>query len=45
MQLAVLDANVFVTTWMLDVLLTLADAEVFEPVWSKRIIEEARRAK
>jgi predicted nucleic acid-binding protein len=39
-----LDANVFVTTWTLDVLLTLADRGLLEPRWSDQVLEEARVA-
>lgn len=40
---AVLDANVFYSTWVTDPLLSFADIELFEPVWSERIMEEVRR--
>lgn len=39
---AVLDANVFYSTWVTDVLLSFADAELYEPVWSGRIMGEVR---
>ena len=39
-----LDANVFVATWTLDVLLTLADRGAFEPVWSEAVLREAQEA-
>ena len=39
---AVLDANVFYSTWVTDPLLCLADAELYEPVWSERIMGEVR---
>lgn len=41
---AFLDANVFVATWTLDVLLTLADQGALEPVWSEEVLNEAREA-
>lgn len=40
----ILDANVFVTSWTLDVLLTLADFGYFEPRWSEMILVEATEA-
>ena len=39
-----IDANVFVATWTLDVLLTLADRGAIEPVWSDLVLNEARNA-
>lgn len=39
---AVLDANVFYSTWVTDVLLSFADADLYEPVWSDRIMGEVR---
>ena len=39
---AVLDANVFYSTWVTDPLLCMADAELYEPVWSRRIMGEVR---
>lgn len=39
---AVLDANVFYSTWVTDPLLCLADAELYVPVWSERIMSEVR---
>lgn len=39
---AVLDANVFYSTWVTDPLLCMADAELYEPVWSGRIMDEVR---
>lgn len=41
---ALVDANVFVATWTLDVLLTLADRGAVEPVWSEAVLDEARGA-
>lgn len=41
---AFIDANVFVATWTLDVLLTLADREAVEPIWSEAVLDEAREA-
>lgn len=38
------DANVFVATWTLDVLLTLADRGAVEPAWSEAVLDEARDA-
>lgn len=39
-----LDANVFPTTWLLDILLTLDDHAIIDAAWSERILDEARRA-
>lgn len=39
-----LDANVFPTTWLLDILLTLDEHEIVDVVWSERILDEVRRA-
>ena len=39
---AVLDANVFYSTWVTDVLLSFADADLYEPAWSDRIMGEVR---
>lgn len=41
---ALIDANVFVATWTLDVLLTLSDRGRIEPVWSEAVLVEAREA-
>lgn len=41
---ALLDANVFPPVWLLDVLLTMDEHQVFDAVWSQRILEEVRRA-
>lgn len=41
---ALLDANVFPTTWLLDILLTLDEHEIVDVVWSERILDETRRA-
>lgn len=38
----VLDANVFYSTWVTDVLLSFADADLYEPAWSDRIMGEVR---
>jgi predicted nucleic acid-binding protein len=40
---AVLDANVLYPFALRDTLLRLAEAGLYEPVWSARILEEARR--
>ncbi|NMM96598.1 PIN domain-containing protein [Bifidobacterium sp. DSM 109960] len=40
---AVLDANVFPTTWLLDILLTLDEHNRIDAVWSERILTEVRR--
>lgn len=40
---AVLDANVFYSMWVTDPLLSFADADLYEPVWSDRIMDEVRR--
>lgn len=42
MMRALLDANVFFQTWTVDPLLSFADSEFFEPLWSDRILTEAR---
>lgn len=34
----------FVATWTLDVLLTLADRGAVDPVWSEAVLDEAREA-
>lgn len=39
-----IDANVFVATWTLDVILSLADRGMLEPCWSEAVLEEAREA-
>ncbi len=41
---AVLDANVLVPIALCDALLHLAEAEVFDPLWSARILDETRVA-
>lgn len=41
---ALIDANVFVAAWTLDILLTLADRGAIEPVWSEGVLVEAREA-
>lgn len=41
---ALIDANVFVAAWTLDILLTLADRGAIEPVWSEAVLVEAREA-
>lgn len=41
---AFLDANVFVTTWTLDVILSLADEKLLEPHWTDEVLAEAERA-
>ncbi len=38
-----LDANVFPTTWLLDILLTLDEHNLIDAVWSERILDEVRR--
>lgn len=40
---ALLDAKVLVPTRIRDVLLTLAEADLYQPVWSERILDEVRR--
>lgn len=42
MHTAVIDANVFLRTWMTDPLLTFADHGAFEPLWSEEIMGEVR---
>lgn len=43
MESVVLDANIFFRIWILDPVLTLADAGIFEPLWSDEIMAEASR--
>jgi predicted nucleic acid-binding protein len=40
---ALLDANVLYPIWLCDVLLTVAETEVFQVRWSEEILEEAER--
>src|SRR5262245_50007200 len=40
---ALLDANVLFSITLTDVLLSLAEARIFEPYWTDRILDEARR--
>lgn len=40
---ALLDANVFPTTWLLDILLTLDEHNLIDAAWSERILDEVRR--
>lgn len=40
---ALLDANVLYPIWLCDVLLSVAETEVFQLRWSERILEEAER--
>jgi hypothetical protein len=40
---ALLDANMFPTTWLLDILLTLDEHNPIDAVWSERILDEVRR--
>lgn len=42
MHTAIIDANVFLRTWMTDPLLTFADYGAFEPLWSTAIMDEVR---
>ena len=39
---AVLDANLFFSTWITNPLLTFAEEEFYEPVWSERIMAEVK---
>lgn len=41
---AVLDANVLVPIRLVDTLLRLAERDLFRPLWTAKILEEARRA-
>jgi hypothetical protein len=40
---AVIDANALYPSSLRDILLRLAEAELFVPLWSERIVEEMRR--
>jgi predicted nucleic acid-binding protein len=40
---ALLDANVLYPIWLCDVMLTMAETEVFQVRWSEKILEEAER--
>lgn len=40
----VIDANIFVRTWLLDPVLSLADEAFLNPYWSSKIMEETYRA-
>ncbi|MBW3090207.1 PIN domain-containing protein [Bifidobacterium miconisargentati] len=44
MVVTFLDANIFLHTWLTDVLLTFADHHLFDPEYSDDVLEEARRA-
>lgn len=39
---ALLDANVFFSIWTLDPILSFAEGEYFDPLWSDRIMDEVR---
>ncbi|WP_264298192.1 hypothetical protein [Bifidobacterium subtile] len=39
MRRVVIDANIFVRTWLLDPMLCLADEAFFNPVWSSKIMQ------
>ena len=39
-MIALLDANLFVPTWIIDPLLSLAEAGLCEPAWSARVMDE-----
>ena len=41
---AFIDANVMVRAWTMDVMLSLAEAGMFEPLWSKFVLDEAHEA-
>ena len=43
MESVIVDTNIFFHMWILDPLLTLADAGLFEPMWSDAIMQEAAR--
>lgn len=40
---AFIDANVIMSFWTLDVILTLADESLLEPKWSAEVLQEFRR--
>ena len=44
MVVAFLDANVFVSIWTIDVLLTLSEDGLFTVTWSPTVLDEASRA-
>lgn len=39
-----IDANVFMSSWTLDPILSTADAGLFEPAWSKEVLMEYKHA-
>lgn len=43
MTIAFLDANVFPHVWLTDVLLTFADFNLFSPIFSEEVLQEATR--
>lgn len=43
MESVIIDTNIFFNIWILDPILTLADEELFEPLWSDMIMAEAKR--
>lgn len=44
MVTAFLDANIFPHVWLTDVLLTFADFDIFFPIFSEKVLQEAERA-
>lgn len=44
MTIAFIDANIFPHVWLTDVLLTMADFAIFEPVFSEKVLQEAHKA-
>ena len=44
MRTALLDANIFISAWLTDIVLSMDEAGLIEAHWSRGILVEARRA-